>query len=76
MFKQNISRNKDMNQNILIVFRNFCLEFSGPGELCQFKPKDNEIGKVINFKLFSIYPENFKPISSIVIENLRPQKGS
>ena len=57
-------------------FRNFCPEFSGPGELCQFEALDNKIGKVIKFKPFSIYPENFNLISLIVFENLRAQKGS
>ena len=65
-----------MNQNELKFFRNFCPEFSGPGELCQFQPQNNEIGKVIKFKPFSIYPENLKFISLIVIKNLRAQKGS
>ena len=65
-----------MNQNVLKNFRNFCPEFSGPGELCQFEPQDNKIGKVIKFKPFSIYPENFKSISLIIFENLRAQKGS
>ena len=41
-----------MNQNLLKNFRNVCPEFSGPGELCQFEPQDNEIGKVINLNLF------------------------
>ena len=49
-----------MNQNVLKNFRNFCPEFPGPGELCQFEPQDNKIGKVIKFKPFSIYPENFQ----------------
>ena len=65
-----------MNQNVLKIFQNFCPEFSGPGELCQCEPQDNEIGKVIKFKPFSIYPENFNSISLIVFENLRAQKGS
>ena len=64
-----------MNQNVLKFVPDFCPEFSGPGELCQFEPPDNEICKVIKFQLFSIYPENFKSISLIVIENLRAQKG-
>ena len=65
-----------MNQNVLKNFRNFCPEFSGPGELCQFETQDNESGKVIKFKPSSIYPEIFKSISYLVIENLRAQKGS
>ena len=65
-----------MNQNVQKIFRNFCLDFSGAGELCQFEPQDNEIGKVIKFKPFSIYPENFKSISLTVIENFRAHKGS
>mgnify|MGYP003688116871 FL=1 len=65
-----------MNHNVLKNFRNFCPEFSGPGELCQFEPQDNEFSKVINFKPFSIYPEKFNSISLIVSENLRAQKGS
>ena len=64
-----------MNQNVLKFFQNFCPEFSGPGELCQCEPQDNEIGKAIKFNHFS-NPENFKSISLIVIENLRAQKGS
>ena len=36
--------------------RNFCHEFSGPGALCQCEPQD----KIIKFKAFSIYSENFK----------------
>ena len=50
------------------------LEFSGPDELCLFEPQKNAIGKVIKFKSFSIYPENFKSIFPIVIENSRAQK--
>ena len=65
-----------MNQNVLKNFRNFCPKFSGPGELCQFEPQDNEKDKVIKFKPFSNYPENFKSISLIIFENLRAQKGS
>ena len=65
-----------MNQNVLKQFRNFCPEFSGPGELCQFESQGYEIGKVIKFKPLSIYLENFKSISMIVIENLRAFKGS
>ena len=57
-----------MNQNVLKIFRNFCPEFSGPGERCQFEPQDNGIGKVIKFKPFSIYPENFK--SNFKLSNL------
>ena len=51
-----------MNQNVLKIFQNFCPEFSGPGELCQLEPQDNEIGKVIKIKIkpFSIYPDIFK----------------
>ena len=64
-----------MNQNVFKKFRNFCPEFQGPGELCQFESQDYEIGKLIKFKPFSIYTKNFKSISLIVIENLRSQKG-
>ena len=60
-------------QIVLKVFRNFCPEFSGPGELRQVEPQDNEIGKVNKFKPFSIYLENFKSIFLRVIENLRAQ---
>ena len=70
MSQQNISTKKDMNQNVLKIFRNFCPEFLGPGELCQFEPQENKKGKVIKFKPSSIYPEIFKSISLIVIENL------
>ena len=38
------------------------MNFSGPGELYQFEPQDNEFGKIMKFKPFSIYPENFKSI--------------
>ena len=65
-----------MNQNVLKNLRNFCPEFSGPGELCQFEPLDNKNGMVIKSRPFSIYPENFNSISLIVFENLRAQKGS
>ena len=36
---------------------------------------NNEIGKVIKFKPFSIFPDNLKSISLIFFENLRAQKG-
>ena len=40
--------------------KNYCLEFSGPEEPPEIEPQDNEEGKIINFKHFSIYLENFK----------------
>ena len=66
-----------MNQNVKFFFEIFVLNFRGRAiiKLCQFEPQDNEISKVIKFKPFSIYPENFKSIFLIVIENLRAQKG-
>ena len=64
-----------MNQDVLIFFfRNICPEFFSSGELCEFEPQDNKIVKIIKFKPFSIYPDNFKSIYFIVIENLRAQK--
>ena len=60
-----------MNQNVLKFFRNFRVQASSVS-----LPQHNEIGKVINLNPFSIYPENFKSISLIFIENLRAQKGS
>ena len=64
-----------MNQNVFNFFRSICPEFWGPGKLCQFEPQGDEIGRVIKFKSFSIYPQNFNSIFLIVIENLRAQKG-
>ena len=50
-----MSRKQDLNKKVLKFCQKFCLEFSYPGE-----PYDNENGKIIKFKPFSINPEIFK----------------
>ena len=42
-----------MNQNVIKLCQNVCLEFTGPGELFQFESQDNEKDKIINFRPFS-----------------------
>ena len=55
----------DTNQNVLNIFEKLFSWIFGSR-----RPQYNETGKVIRFKPFSIYRENFKSISLIVIENL------
>ena len=55
-----------MNQNVLKFGHIFGPEFSDPGELRQFEPHTN----LLKFKPFSVCPDNFKLVSSVVSEEL------
>ena len=74
MSYQNISRKKYESKRVKKI--QILSWIIGSSELCQFEHQDNDICKVVKLKPFSIYAENFKSITLIVIENLRAQKGS
>ena len=59
-----------MNQNVLKFGHIFGPEFSDPGELRQFEPHTNENAILLKFKPFSVCPDNFKLVSSVVSEEL------